>query len=301
MIRLILLLLITSCMASYAIAFPINPTSIGVYSAAGGADTTMQDVIASAVADLDATKLSSYSGSGQTWSNIIEAPADSESQTAYDFFLGADGTSSTDDPTFTGSAGDSGAYFSHDGSDMFKIKNGNTSLIAGLHRDNGGSPWWFAIAFRTPSSISGFSALFGTSGTGGSGSNSLEFLAGTVNSIRVNVTRGGSFTSNNFGAGLSTSTDYLVIISGDPTVSDDLTVWVNTSTGTTDTDMNASTSSTDTTHSADIGSRGGGGGLTLENGYRVYGVSIGNEYIDDTKAGLIIAEYEARHNRDYTP
>lgn len=51
--------------------------------------------------DLDATIASSYS-SGQTWKNIIAAPADGAAKNAYDFNLGANATVTTDDPIDAG-------------------------------------------------------------------------------------------------------------------------------------------------------------------------------------------------------
>ena len=69
--------------------------------------------------------------SGQTWANIATSAAGcAGSGTDYDFFLGAGSGSSTDDPTFTGSAGDPGAFFLMDGGDFFTIKDdANTEYI----------------------------------------------------------------------------------------------------------------------------------------------------------------------------
>jgi hypothetical protein len=69
-----------------------RPESVG----GGGARSynALGSLVSSCVFDLDATIAASYSGSGQTWSNLETTPADSEAQTAYDFYLGADSSSS---------------------------------------------------------------------------------------------------------------------------------------------------------------------------------------------------------------
>lgn len=56
--------------------------------------------------------------SGQTWNNSVSKPADGSSQTAYDYFLGSDGSVGTNDPTIT-AAGTDGAYWLFDGGDFF--------------------------------------------------------------------------------------------------------------------------------------------------------------------------------------
>ncbi len=64
---------------------------------------------------LDAGDSSSYSGSGQTWSNLV-------SGAGTDFYRGADGSAGSDDPTFNGTAGglSESEYWSFDGGDFFQ-------------------------------------------------------------------------------------------------------------------------------------------------------------------------------------
>lgn len=84
--------------------------------------------------DLDATIADSYT-SGQTWANLVETPADGASTSDYNVWLGDDGSATATDPTFTGTAGDSGAYFATDGGDTFRFKNTTTNapLLNKLH------------------------------------------------------------------------------------------------------------------------------------------------------------------------
>ncbi|TIL79326.1 MAG: hypothetical protein E5Y89_12850 [Mesorhizobium sp.] len=86
---------------------------------------------------LDPASIDSYPGSGQTWSDI--------SGNARHFVLGATGSSSTDDPTFNGTAGalDNTAYFSSDGGDGFLKASANDTFFNGLH--NVGSAWTMIV------------------------------------------------------------------------------------------------------------------------------------------------------------
>lgn len=76
---------------------------------------------------LDAGDGSSYGGSGQTWADV--------SGNGYDFTLGETSGSEATDPTFTGSAGDLGSYFSFDGGDYFRRTPIGTAVNA-AHKDN---------------------------------------------------------------------------------------------------------------------------------------------------------------------
>lgn len=106
------------------------------------------------VMHLDAGDSSSYSGSGQTWSDL---------EGNYDWFRGQTGSSEGSDPTFNGTAGDKSAseYFSTDGGDRFTIDGAYSgTLIRQLGRTDkpfsleywvylpAGGGVWFA-AFNT--------------------------------------------------------------------------------------------------------------------------------------------------------
>lgn len=87
---------------------------------------------------LDAGDISSYSGSGQTWSDV--------SGNSNSFFLGASSTVTTDDPTFTGTAGQAldTTYWSFDGGDCFS-DNGTLSFADNWH--NASANWTFLFGF----------------------------------------------------------------------------------------------------------------------------------------------------------
>jgi len=259
------------------------------------------DIIASTIFDLDATIEASYSGTGQTWANIEPTPADSSAQTDYDFFLGVDGSSATDDPTFNGAAGDAAAFWNHDGNDHFALKSGtNTDFLNGLHKTSGtgSGPWWFCIAFRTAPGAFSADGLFGTTSSALVDGIEIFIFDGATADVRVNVIRGSTFTSNDFGAGLANSTDFLICVSSDPTSTDDIRAWVNTTTKTVDTDANTNTSSTNAQHAAELAAvRDTGFQLAADS--RTYHFSMGNAYLDDADIVNLKAHLETRHNRTY--
>lgn len=74
---------------------------------------------------LDAADGDSYT-SGQKWLD--------RSGNGYDFFLGADNTATTDDPTFT--SADEASYFGYDGGDRNKYDTTNETWMNALHKDS---------------------------------------------------------------------------------------------------------------------------------------------------------------------
>jgi hypothetical protein len=76
---------------------------------------------------LDAGDSASYT-SGQKWLDRAGG--------GYDFFLGSDVTSQASDPTFTGSVGNRGAYWSFDGGDFFTYDSANETWMTNIHKDN---------------------------------------------------------------------------------------------------------------------------------------------------------------------
>jgi hypothetical protein len=85
---------------------------------------------------LDAGNIGSYSGSGQTWANLVAAPADGSSQTAYDYLRGVTSSAEGSDPTFNGTAGTDPCYFSVTGAQYLTLSGASTSFIKGMHKAN---------------------------------------------------------------------------------------------------------------------------------------------------------------------
>lgn len=165
------------------------------------------------VCRLDAGNSSSYSGSGDTFGNLVSVPADGSGQSANDYTRGAGG--GTDKPTFNGSAGGLSAseYWSFDGvDDTFQLSGSNTTFINSLHQDN--AAFTLIAMMRTPALITPANTIFATHARTGntrgiafdindSGS-SLRLFVGTNSLAALDVTS--SVT-------LSTSTIYMVGVS----------------------------------------------------------------------------------------
>lgn len=296
--------------AAYAYNTSIH---IGVVSLAGtaqgeggGGDGSLKDVVSSTVADLDATVASSYGGSGQTWANLVTAPADSTSQTANDFFFGDDGTATTDDPTFNGTPGDAAAYFSLDGADYFTAKNPTTTFVNNLHKTSTAG-WWVAMAFKFPSSQAGNVSLYGTSWNS-TDKGWYPWFVGTSGAAKTGT------IWRSYGSGLDSqvltnvsiaeNTPTVLIISGDNTSStNNLKVWQNSGTAAATISKAWIANTTDINVGWRIGSTDSASGNQgiMKSGTHIYALSYGNAFIGDSEAAAIIAEYETRHERDYTP
>ncbi len=264
-----------------------------VHKSGAAAVNSLKDIVSSCVFDLDATKSASYGGSGQTWANLVSAPADGSSQSAYDFVLGDTNAVTTDDPTFTGSAGSSSAYFALDGGDYFDIASGaNTNFLRDMHKTTGGSDLWFAIAFRY---VDGGSqnTLFGTQA--GSGVGMRVYVASSGDQVNV-VQRGGSSSTVSGGTALTDGADHLVVISHSHG-GNNTRIWVNTTTK-TNVSQTFSTTTSDAANALSVAANGTHGAL-LANTTRIYAVAMGNAYIDDAEVALIAAEYNSRHGRSY--
>lgn len=92
---------------------------------------------------LDAGDADSYT-SGQKWLD--------RAGSGYDFFVGADGSATSTDPTFNGVAGaaSSAEYFSFDGGDYFTYDTTNESWMDNIHKNNAKFTfitWIFPVSF----------------------------------------------------------------------------------------------------------------------------------------------------------
>lgn len=140
------------------------------YGSSGGGGGGLQDDIASTCYHLDATDSASYSGSGQSWSNLISSPHDGAAQTDFDMYLGLTSGSTSTDPTFNGSAGSSSAYFSTDASgDCFtSISTSTPGHLAKVQRTDQSVGFWMATfyKYRTGSTLRHLSNANSTSDYG---------------------------------------------------------------------------------------------------------------------------------------
>lgn len=122
---------------------------------------------------LDAADPSSYT-SGQKWLDT--------SGNGYDFFLGANGTVTTDDPTFNGPVNAPLAYWSFDGGDFFRYDTTNETWMQNIHKDN--ARYTF-ISWIYP--ITGVNNMIIGNNGGTSGSGGIGFQFGTPSTDNVTM------------------------------------------------------------------------------------------------------------------
>lgn len=259
-----------------------------------GDSNLLSDVLGSVVFDLDATIADSYPGSGQTWMNLTQSPADGSLQTDYDFQTG-DGVTSTTYPTFIGTPGDPAAYWELDGGDWFSRTANINGFIRSAVRSDLTGGYWIAFAFRTVTTNT--RALFATKTSPTSSSVGVSvYTQGSLRTIHHGQGNGPSASNISSGVNLTSGADNVIIFSRDRDNNLDYW-WINTPTGISvaHSYVNYVVDQPATTDLFAFGTSA----TQLSSGDRVYSMAGGNELLDDTKAAAIISTLEARHNRVY--
>lgn len=262
-----------------------------------GAGGDLSSVISSTCADLDATIAASYGGSGQTWSNMVLAPADGAAQTDYDFYRGTTSAVQSFDPVFNGSAGSQAAYWSFDGTQLFVIKSGvNPAFIKGMHKTSVGKGW-FAMAAKTPGSFGSDTLMGTTDATGPSHGMMIAFPSSTAS--RINRYAGAGQNSGPNCSDSVTSTDTLMIYSWDFTSgnSNNVRHWNNNRTKET-LSFTLSADTTDCSNHFTLCALGDGGN-PLSTGWQLRTAAVGNAFIDDSDAVKIFNLLNTRHGITY--
>lgn len=128
---------------------------------------------------LDAGDGASYGGTVQTWTDT--------SSGGRDFFRGADGNASTDDPTFNGTAGNltRAEYFSFDSSDFFTKASSNGTFENSWHQD--AAIFSLLFAFFNPSGAASQQCVLSTSTQGGAAQEGIIFTIQADNTLRLLV------------------------------------------------------------------------------------------------------------------
>jgi hypothetical protein len=271
----------------------------GIIGAGPGPGGSLQDEVASTCFHLDATDADSYSGSGQTWANLIDTPADGSGQTAFDVWRGASSSASTDDPTFNGTAGDSAAYWSFDGGDFFRCTlsaANQPALWKNMGKSNSDGVFWFAAAIRS-GGASATNRLFSTFQSSGNG---LKAYGSTFTNFGFVISNAGGGGTNQIvpvTTALSQNTNYLIVCSFDPS-SKDLRYAINSKTFSTTNWSGYRTNTTNGTLPMEFDSNGNANAPS-SSGVRVYAYAGGNSYIDNTALGKIVDFFNAKHGRTY--
>lgn len=250
--------------------------------------------IPSCVFDLDATLVPSYGGAGQTWANLVPAPADGSAKTAYDFYLGRTSSPSTDDPTFTGSAGSPSAYFLSDGSDCFQIPV-NTQFLKNLQKTTGGTPHTLALAFRAGPVGTSYTLMATNAASTLVGARVSVNTSGLVQLFYRGDTAAAASPSGALPA-LVEGTNYLYVATVDPATGA-IKQWLNSLTGVSGTVVFNSCTSDASGLLTVLSSSNGSS--PAPNGTRVYAASVFNAVLSDAQISALFSAYNTRHGRAY--
>lgn len=242
-------------------------------SSGGSGGTSLLDLISQAglLSNLqlcnDVGSSSSYPGSGQTWSDL--------SGNGVDFYLGADGSVTATDPTYTG-VGDA-AYWLHDGGDYHRlVAASNPSWVDAFHKDN--AVGTILVCHRTPSSLTGNFDLCGTDNIdGGNIGFALESFGGA---LRFHVYNGSGYVLDvTAGSTLSTSAGHMTAVAWNEATGAaggffwDNGAYVQVSASDTWTSTYSSPSASNSPNKLELGA-GGAGDRPLANTWRTYAYAM---------------------------
>lgn len=267
-------------------------TSLGLETVASVADYT--------VAQWDAGLTESVADSSPAAiTNIISAPADGSSTSDWDLWNGPD-SGSTDDMTFTGTAGVGGSYLASDGDQYMvqKLSNANIpSFLKDMPKTNASSDWSIIYAMRIYGNVSG-KAIFNTNKT-------TPNYTGIYNN---SVTSGDNINFNMYpGTGTPVTT---TVDSSVSTLTDTLMIWTyDVSTNTFKYAANAATLSTGTGFTANTSNDGGrinicrseGIAVGCHAGTRFYGAAVLNTFLSDSQVSDIVDWYEDHTGITFVP
>lgn len=253
--------------------------------------------------DLDATYPESYPGSGQLWNSMISAPADGESETAYEFALGVSESVGSDEPVFTGNAGKASTYWLFDGNDRFNLTSVNPTFIKNIHKtDQTDLELTIALTYYSPANFTSGTVFF--IGDNNSVADSGWYLAYDRDALQMEFRHysSGTVEDTNMGTGTINLDDkwnfilftmqktdglngnWKLRINQDATVSGTLTTWTSNTTDPGDT----------------LQISGVAGTALLRNGSRLASVYLGNKFLTEEEINILHSLYTNRHDRNYT-
>lgn len=216
---------------------------------------------------LDAGDALSYGGTGQIWTDR------SGNQ---NFFLGANATPSTNDPTFNGTAGHLGVneYFNYDGGDWFRVVGTQPSWVETLHKHNALFSFFSVIQKSTIDEV----RMLGTDG-GDSNFIGMDFDTTSGERLRFGVTNGSGAAAFNTTSDSAVSLDKptALAVSINEAGGNVSFLWENgahkmrSAANTFDAAYN-SPSAGGASHIVEVGSRGGGT-FPASDGVRIYAIA----------------------------
>lgn len=250
--------------------------------------------------ELEATLADSYDGTSQTWVNLESAPQSGADPTIYNFYRGIDDTSSTDDPTYSGTPDSNDGTFTVDGGDFFsnvgRIADTSPGFINDLHNTTAGHSFWVAIRFVF-GATSGARPIFCTryldsfANAGGG----IGFLLSKTSGIRLDIRGNNSLSFSSYtGTALTQGQEYTGIMSFD---ADTLgcRIWLDSGTASVDETLTGySNSNGDSAGGTGVCAFTGVGGAPLYANSQISHLSCGKAFLTDAKATEILNLIQGR-------
>lgn len=254
----------------------------GAAAGGGGGDTA--NPIAEVYADYSLVNADSYPGTGIDVASLEGTPPD--------LFFG-NGATSTTYPTFNGTAGDSGAYLSFDGSDRLTL-DGTPTFVGDLGNNSFSNDATIVWAFRHV--YDGNKYIFGVGGFTDTSAMTIRDSGGNGSLSFFNRASSSNQFGTIAGAGtLGNGVDTVLILS------------LNFNTGTGKYWSNTGTGSSFTppagypaTATGVVNVMGAAGTQNASAGSRLYGFSLYSKFFTDDDAAAINAMYNARHGSIFT-
>jgi len=266
----------------------IRPLVRGVADRGFGG-TSVQDVVAGACVDIHVPLEACHPNGSQTLKSQITNPADGSSGNGY--FLGANASSSTDEPTFPIGPGDVRAYALFDGGDTMVRESANSALINRIGRTD--QSFTLIMAIREPGTLPALNTLWSNSLATANTNHGLHlFINSSGTQFGWAQYKGaGAPAAQNMGA-YTASKDTILALSYDH-VANAMNTYLNSRTP-------VATAVAFGTHTADcdtvarISGKGGGGNL-VTNTTRLYGHSIFNRALSAADIAKVFDVYNQIH------
>lgn len=244
---------------------------------------------------LEATHTASYAGTGQTLSSLIPSPSDGTAQAANSASRGATTSSSTDDPTFSGTAGTASACFTLDGGDSFTQQNAtltSASILNNAHRSDvtGAYIAWAGIVPLDNS------VAHGLCGNASSGTQQGFELSISTSGVLQFIQRGATSLTVSM-LGVPRGVPVLIIVSWNgAAATNNIRCWINT---TTKAQFSGTFGTATAATNRNMTICGSNALKPMANGTVFRSFLYGNSFIDNAQVRQIFALLQTRHGISY--
>jgi len=258
----------------------------------GGNGIVVQDLLEDV---LSQTEFDILATDSETTVSVTVTASSGATASDYSLILGDNGGGDTDEPGFDTNK------WTFDGGDFLTQPAGLTTFQQNLHKTTGGQAATIGIVFKTPVSF-GSAGLWDTSGLSGNGVKLSVAADGRLLLRQLGDSNGDNWTIH---AGLSASTTYCIFVGFDFTTNSTVRHWINTVTGTNNTDSTGNTSTTSPSGDrfrVGADARDAPPSTIMPAGYEVFAVAGFTGVLSDANIATAHANWEQRiSGLDCTP